>query len=46
MEREIRFELRVWMSDPADEYIEVLALDNADMRYVLEVEPGNVLRVN
>ena len=46
MEREVRFSLQVWMSDPADEYIEVLAMDSSDMRYVLEIEPGYCLRMN
>ena len=46
MEREVTYTLQIWASDPLDERIEVLAMDPADMRYVLEIEPGYCLRMN
>lgn len=45
MEREITYTLQIFMADPTDEVVQVLAMDPGDLRYVLEIEPGYILQM-
>jgi hypothetical protein len=46
VEQQITYRLSVYFSDPDTDDVDVLALDSVDMRYVLEMEPGYVLRMS
>ena len=45
MQRVIRYILRLWPSSIVDAPVQVLALDPTDMRYVLDLGDGQVLRL-
>lgn len=46
MERTIRFRLVGWFSETTDTEYQVLGMDPEDMRYVLEMDDGFVLRMD